>query len=61
MVQNKVSNPNVQEAIPEQVQELLEEFLKIQESPTELPSMQHQIDLILGRVCLTCPIIEWAQ
>ena len=35
--------------IPEQVQEQLQEFPKIQESPTELPPMrdiQHQIDLV---------------
>ena len=51
MVQKRDANPAIAEMIPEQVQELLQEFPKIQESPTELPSMrdiQHQIDLVPG-------------
>ena len=51
MVQKRDANPAIAEMIPEQVQELLQEFPKIQESQTELPPMrdiQHQIDLVLG-------------
>ena len=51
MVQKRDANPGIAEEIPEQVQELLQEFPKIQESPTELPPMrdiQHQIDLVPG-------------
>ena len=45
------ANPAIGKMIPEQVQKLLKEFPKIQESPTELPPMrdiQHQIDLVPG-------------
>ena len=51
MVQKRDANPGIAEEIPEQVQELLQEFPKIQESPTKLPPMrdiQHQIDLVPG-------------
>ena len=51
MVQKKDSNFVVSKSIPEHVKELLQEFPKIQESPTELPLMQdiqHQIDLVPG-------------
>ena len=45
------ANPAIAKMIPKQVQKLLLEFPKIQESPTELPPMreiQHQIDLVPG-------------